>query len=63
MAPHWPHKAKPWGNAFLQLETEAYEIAGQPFNLSSPKQLGEIFFDKLGLPVIKKNRDGCAQYR
>jgi DNA polymerase-1 len=30
--------------------TEAYEIAGQPFNLGSPKQLGEILFDKLGLP-------------
>ena len=34
------------GQRILQLETEAYEIAGQPFNLSSPKQLGEIFFDK-----------------
>ncbi|MDZ4128546.1 MAG: DNA polymerase, partial [Hydrogenophaga sp.] len=35
------------------------EIAGQPFNLSSPKQLGEIFFDKLGLPVIKKTATGA----
>jgi len=43
----------------LQLETEAYEIAGQPFNLASPKQLGEIFFDKLGLPVIKKTATGA----
>ncbi len=41
------------GQRILQLETEAYEIAGQPFNLSSPKQLGEIFFDKLGMPVIR----------
>ena len=43
----------------MQLETEAYEIAGQPFNLSSPKQLGEIFFDKLGMPVIKKTATGA----
>jgi DNA polymerase-1 len=47
------------GQRILQLETEAYEIAGQPFNLSSPKQLGEIFFDKLGLPVIKKTATGA----
>ncbi|MEY3062938.1 MAG: polymerase, partial [Pseudomonadota bacterium] len=47
------------GQRILQLETEAYEIAGQPFNLSSPKQLGEIFFDKLGLPVIKKTTTGA----
>jgi DNA polymerase-1 len=43
----------------VQLETEAYEIAGQPFNLSSPKQLGEIFFDKLGMPVVKKTATGA----
>ena len=47
------------GQRILQLETDAYEIAGQPFNLSSPKQLGEIFFDKLGLPVIKKTATGA----
>jgi DNA polymerase-1 len=47
------------GQRIVQLETEAYEIAGQPFNLSSPKQLGEIFFDKLGLPVIKKTATGA----
>jgi len=47
------------GQRILQLESEAYEIAGQPFNLSSPKQLGEIFFDKLGLPVIKKTATGA----
>jgi len=47
------------GQRILQLETKAYEIAGQPFNLSSPKQLGEIFFDKLGLPVIKKTATGA----
>ena len=47
------------GQRILQLETEAYEIAGQPFNLASPKQLGEIFFDKLGMPVIKKTATGA----
>ena len=47
------------GLRMLQLETEAYEIAGQPFNLGSPKQLGEIFFDKLGMPVIKKTPSGA----
>jgi len=47
------------GQRIQQLEQEAYDIAGQPFNLSSPKQLGEIFFDKLGLPVIKKTATGA----
>jgi DNA polymerase-1 len=47
------------GQRIVQLETEAYDIAGQPFNLASPKQLGEIFFDKLGLPVIKKTATGA----
>jgi DNA polymerase-1 len=47
------------GQRIVQLENDAYAIAGQPFNLSSPKQLGEIFFDKLGLPVIKKTATGA----
>jgi len=47
------------GQRIVQLEQEAYEIAGQPFNLSSPKQLGEIFFDKLGMPVVKKTATGA----
>jgi len=47
------------GQRILQLEAEAYEIAGQPFNLSSPKQLGEIFFDKLGMPGVKKTASGA----
>ena len=42
----------------LELEQEAYSIAGQPFNLGSPKQLGEILFEKLGLPVIQKTPKG-----
>ena len=47
------------GQRIHALEQEAYEIAGQPFNLGSPKQLGEIFFDKLGMPVIKKTATGA----
>ena len=43
----------------LQLEQQAYEIAGQPFNLGSPKQIGEILFVKLGLPVKKKTASGA----
>jgi DNA polymerase-1 len=41
-----------------ELETLAHEAAGQPFNLNSPKQLAEILFDKLGLPVKKKTPSG-----
>lgn len=37
-----------------------YEIAGMEFNLNSPKQLGEVLFDKLGLPVIKKTKTGYS---
>ena len=46
------------GQRILQLEKEAHELAGQPFNLSSPKQIGEIFFVKLGLPIVKKTPTG-----
>ena len=48
-----------WVSASSSWSTEAYDIAGQPFNLSSPKQLGEIFFDKLGMPVVKKTATGA----
>jgi DNA polymerase I len=41
-----------------ELEQEAHALAGQPFNLGSPKQLGEILFTKLGLPVLKKTATG-----
>lgn len=43
----------------VALEQEAYELAGQPFNLSSPKQLGEILFVKQGLPIVKKTATGA----
>ncbi len=41
------------------LEKEAYDLAGEEFNLASPKQLGVIFFEKLGLPIIKKTKSGA----
>jgi DNA polymerase-1 len=47
------------GQRILQLEKEAHALAGQPFNLSSPKQIGEIFFTQLGLPVVKKTATGA----
>jgi DNA polymerase-1 len=43
----------------VALEQQAYELAGQPFNLGSPKQIGEILFGKLGLPVKKKTMSGA----
>ncbi|WP_058088811.1 DNA polymerase I [Aquabacterium parvum] len=43
----------------VALEQEAYELAGQPFNLASPKQLGEILFVKQGLPIVKKTATGA----
>jgi DNA polymerase I len=43
----------------LALEQEAHELAGQPFNMGSPKQIGEILFGKLGLPVKKKTPSGA----
>ena len=47
------------GQRIVQLEREAHELAGQPFNLGSPKQIGEILFGKLGLPVKKKTASGA----
>ena len=43
----------------IALEQEAYTIAGQPFNMASPKQIGEILFNRLGLPVKKKTATGA----
>jgi DNA polymerase-1 len=48
------------GNKMVELERQAYEIAGEEFNLGSPKQLGAILYEKLGLPVLKKTGKGQA---
>ncbi len=47
------------GRRILELEAKAHEYAGQPFNLGSPKQIGEILFGKLQLPVVKKTASGA----
>ncbi len=46
------------GRRLMELEREAHQLAGQPFNLGSPKQLGEILFGALGLPIVKKTATG-----
>jgi DNA polymerase I len=47
------------GQKMMELEQKAYREAGQPFNLNSPKQIGEIFFERLQLPVLKKTPSGA----
>ena len=47
------------GQRIVELEQQAYELAGQPFNMGSPKQIGEILFTKQGLPVVKKTASGA----
>ncbi|WP_459614654.1 DNA polymerase I [Bordetella sp. 2513F-2] len=47
------------GQEMLALEQRAYELAGQPFNLNSPKQLGEILFGRMQLPVVRKTAGGA----
>ena len=58
-APTLARQSAELGARIVQLEGQAYELAGQPFNLASPKQIGEIFFGKLGLPVVKKTATGA----
>ncbi|WP_367441005.1 DNA polymerase I [Snodgrassella alvi] len=49
------------GNQLIKLEEQAYQLAGQPFNLNSPKQLQAILFDKMGIPTtgLKKTSSGA----
>ena len=46
------------GERVLALEQQAFQLAGGPFNLGSPRQLGEILFERMGLPVVKKTATG-----
>ena len=48
------------GLALLELEQQAHNLAGEPFNLSSPKQLGVILYENLGYPVLAKTPKGQA---
>lgn len=52
--------SKVFGQRLDEITKEIYDIADQEFNLNSPKQLGEILFEKLGLPVIKKTKTGYS---
>ncbi len=47
------------GQRMMELEAKAYQEAGQPFNLNSPKQIAEIFFERKGMQVIKKTPSGA----
>ena len=48
------------GEKLVALERQAFEIAGEEFNLGSPKQLGAILYEKLGLPILSKTGKGQA---
>lgn len=58
-APTLAKQSRELGSRIVQIEAEAQALAGQPFNLSSPKQIAEIFFTQLGLPVVKKTATGA----
>jgi DNA polymerase-1 len=51
-------QSKALGSRLIEVEREAYALAGEEFNLGSPKQLQAIFYDKLKLPVLKKTPTG-----
>ncbi len=51
---------KEYDEEITSLTREIYELAGEDFNINSPKQLGEILFDRLSLPVIKKTKTGYS---
>lgn len=57
-AQHLQEQSAVLGQRLIELEMQAHQAAGQVFNLSSPKQLQEILFDQLGLPVLKKTPKG-----
>ncbi|HZI84342.1 MAG TPA: DNA polymerase I, partial [Casimicrobiaceae bacterium] len=46
------------GERIVALEQQAFQLAGGPFNLGSPRQLGEILFERMKLPVVKKTATG-----
>lgn len=54
---------KKYGEIIEGLTKEIYSLAGETFNIASPKQLGDILFDKLGLPARQKNEDGIFRKR
>ena len=54
----WASRAANWREKMVVLERQAYDLAGQEFNLGSPGQLGRSLHDKLGLPVLSKTATG-----
>ncbi|MCT9123617.1 DNA polymerase I [Cupriavidus gilardii] len=58
-APRLAAQSAELGQRMMELEQRAYEAAGQPFNLGSPKQIGEILFGRMQLPVVKKTSSGA----
>jgi len=52
-------QSKELGDRLVELEADAFDLAGEEFNLGSPKQIGAILFEKLELPVIKKTPKGA----
>lgn len=57
---HLVELGKEYEKEILELEENIYSLAGRSFNINSPKQLGEILFDELKLPVIKKTKTGYS---
>ena len=51
-------QSRQFGERLHALEQQAFQLAGGPFNPGSPKQLGEIFFERMKLPVVKKTATG-----
>jgi DNA polymerase-1 len=48
------------GTRMVEIERQAHDVAGQPFNINSPKQIQEILFERQKLPVVKKTPSGAA---
>lgn len=57
---HLESLSERWTGELDRLTAQIYELAGEEFNINSPKQLGVILFEKLGLPVIKKTKTGYS---
>ena len=51
-------QSRSFGERLMALERQAFELAGGPFNLGSPRQLGEILFERMKLPAVKKTATG-----
>jgi len=58
MRPFCPHRGADLRARLAIIESDLYEIAGETFNPNSPKQVANILFDHLGLPVIEKKKTG-----